>query len=86
MNYRKLVTSFYNGYPKSMVYYRKNHWKKVSPHENPKENFLHWNLKRKNFPPRSFPRRISSGGLFGHRYISGNGLIVLGGWIIWQNS
>ena len=49
MNYRKLVTSFYNGYPKSVVYYWKNHCKKVSPHENPKENFLHWNLKRKIF-------------------------------------
>ena len=70
-NYKKFVTSLYNGCPKSVFHGWKNRWKKSS-------------LKPKGeFSAMEFiDREYSAGVLFGHLFVNVDGLLVLGGCLI----
>ena len=80
INYRKLVTSPYNVYPKPV-----NQWfiagkttvKKWAPIKTRRRTFCGgvWS-------GGIFHGEVLNGGLFGHRYVNVDGLLVLGGWII----
>ena len=86
INYRKIVTSLYSGYPKPVVYCWKNRCKSWVLIKTRRKIFCGGVWRGRIFHGRVLHGGFSSRRLFEQRYTMVDGLLVLGSWIIWRGS